>query len=202
MNEFFNKIKEAVFGTPEQQEKARKEVERRRVEKEVERLIERACDLGVKDFIGNFWNSLEHFPSWYKSKELEYKNLSISDVKDLGLEKRNGKEWKKLQITLKGKDYIFVFEEHDPPIELENTIKMGTLELYVDNRKVLALNMSESWDDGNGGWSSFGIDAFIEGRWVQDFKELYKEYTRISEEEYKKLGQEDPEKLKKNFGIE
>lgn len=195
-------LKESFFGTPEQREKSKQEAARQRIEKEAERRIDRALSLGVEEFIGKFWNSLKHYPSWFNDGRNRRSTPLISDAKELGVEKRDNREWRKIQITLYGKDYIFAFEEHNPPLELDDVLKMGTLELYADNKKVLSLCMSLDFDEYSSDWSSFKIEAFIEGQWVNDFKKLYSENQRVSEEMRKELGREDPDQLKKNFGIE
>jgi len=80
----------------------------------------------------------------------------------------------------------------------------GLLELFSDEKKLLAINVSLEVSEYDSEWRPFDIEAFIDGDWINGFRHL-KELIEKSEEleEYERV--EDPKKvqeLKDNFGIE
>lgn len=176
-----------------------KESERASIEKEVERKKERCRKLGVNVFMGKIFNEISHYPAWFKNKNAP---LEITNVKEL--EKIEGfKEWNRIQFTLYGNDYICAYEEHlsyAPDPEPDNE-KYGTFELYIKDKKVLSLSMSYSFDPIYSEWKAFGIEAFVEGEWVNAFKKFYEASEKRRAEFLKNLGHKAPDELKKDFGI-
>jgi len=191
------KIKSKTEEWKQQSKRRNEEFERQMIEQQVERIKERARRLGVEEFMGKFFNDVGHYPAWFKNKNL---SPSISSVKELDGESREGREWRNVQLTLKNKTYICAFEEHEclAPVAPE---KHGTFELYLEGKKVLALKMSFDIDEYYSEWRSFGIEAFVEGDWVKDFREYIERCEKETKERLAALGKKPVDELKDNFGI-
>lgn len=168
---------------------------------EVKRRKERAKQLGVDTFMGKLFNDLVGYPKWFKSNR-EYTPL-ITDARVLDNEKRGEDVWGKWQITLKGINYVFAFRQY--PLTTSRGVygHAGKFEVWKDNKKVLGLVLTLSNDPYHRQeWSTSNLEAFIEGDWVNDFKELYDASVKVHEERYRKLMRKSTDDLKKNFGIE
>lgn len=187
--------------------KPRKGTEARQVQEEVSRRKKIAEDKKVKELISElYFSEIEHFPSWIKTDHnREYVPSIISKATER--KEKNGKNDRDKKITeiiLDGKEYKFAFQENSfsTPDGEYNT--HGLLELFTDDKKVLAINASLEHSDYDSKWSPFGIEAFIDGDWIEDFQKLKK----AKEQDKKKRAlkeAEDPEKtekLKRDFGIE
>ncbi len=193
----FEKIKKPSASKEEPQDV---DTKYQRIKDEIDKRIARAEKLGVRQFMGELFNDLQHYPAWFKN-DRGYTPL-ITDARDLGKEQRDNEEWEKWQITLKGKDYVLAFEKHDPPMPDDDTRYHGTFEIYLENKKILALAMSCSFDEYSSDFTPFSIEAFLEGEWVKDFKELYDASRKAHADGMKRLEQDRLDKTKNNFGIE
>jgi hypothetical protein len=190
-----------IFGA-----KPRKGTEARRVQEEAKRRKQIAEDKKVKELISElYFSNIEHFPSWIKTDHnREYIPSIISEAVEK--KEKTGKDERDKKITeiiLNDKPYKFVFQENSfsTPDNAWNT--HGLLELFANDKKVLAINVSLEHSDYDSNWSPFGIEAFIDGDWIDDFLTLQK--AQKEDEKKRALKEaEDPdktEKLKRNFGI-
>lgn len=179
-----------------------KEDEYQRIEAEVKKRKERARQLGVDKFMGELFNDLKYYPTWFQ-KNRAYTPL-ITDARELEKEIRGSNEWRRWQITLKGNDYIFAFREYSFYTPDGEYGCNGDFEIYKDGKKVLAIDISQHTDQYSDipQWSAFDIDGFIEGEWIGDFKELYEASKKAHEDGLKKLFKKPADKLKEDFGIE
>lgn len=185
----------------------REGTEAHRVQEEIKKRKQIAEDKHVKELIcGLYFGGIEHYPSWIKNDlNREYVPSVIStatESKDKGV--KNEREKKITTIVLNDKEYRFSFSEHsfDTPDGEWNT--HGLLELYFEDKKILAINASLEHSTYDSTWSPFGIEAFIDGDWIADFVAL-KELKEQSERERAIQTAEDPrkvEEMKKNFGID
>jgi len=109
-----------------------------------------------------------------------------------------------VRLTFKGKQYTFRFHEKSIPCP-DRTYLHGLLELFLGENRVLALNAAFNDEDKyNPDWSIFGIEAFVEGDWIGDFREMADkvESERVERERRKREDPQKLEKLKKDFGIQ
>ena len=191
-----------IFGA-----KPRKGTEARRIQEEAKKRKRIAEDKKVKELISElYFSNIEHFPSWIKTDHnREYVPSIISkavEKKEKG--DKDDRDKKVTEINLNGKAYKFVFQENSfsTPDNAWNT--HGLLELFANDKKVLAINVSLEHSDYDSTWSPFGIEAFIDGDWIDDFQALKK--AQKEDEKKRALKEaEDPDKteeLKRNFGIE
>lgn len=169
--------------------------ETERIEAEVAERKQRAQELGVDGLItGLYYNNIRYYPSWIKRGAVCSLVRDAVDLKD-----------KRVKLSLKnGRDYIFSFKEHGFTMPDGEWVNSGTLELFHNNKKVLSLDMSLENNRTDSQWYPLDIEAFVEGDWVKDFKELEKRIETERQEE-RRREQEDPERLKKlkeDFGIE
>ena len=187
--------------------KPRKGTEARQVQEEVSRRKKIAEDKKVKELISElYFSTIEHFPSWIKTDHnREYVPSIISratERKEKG--EKNDRDKKITEIVLDGKEYKFAFQENSfsTPDGEYNT--HGLLELFVGDKRVVAINASLEHSDYDSNWRPFGIEAFIDGDWIEDFQKL--KIAREQDEKKRALKEaEDPEKtkkLKRDFGIE
>lgn len=172
------------------------------IKAKIKKRKDRAKQLGVDKFMGKLFNDLRCYPKWFVSNK-EYTPL-ITDARSLENEKRGDDVWGKWQITLKGNNYIFAFKDY--PLSTSRGVygHNGKFEVWKDDTKVLALDITLGTDPYQlkQEWSAFDIEAFIEGEWIQDFRELYDASVKAHEDGYKKIVRKPIDDLKKNFGIE
>jgi len=172
---------------------------------------ERASDLGVPGMILDFYTkSLQYFPSWIKNpdssegiKKLVPEAICLSD--------ENNFDDRKLQITLKGEKYKIHYKTKGS--FGEGADAYGDLKLYKNEKLVFATSFAEDFNEYGSETTPLEVNAFIEGSWINDFKELKEKYEKYSDENLKKFTREtslldgekeSPEslkKLKKKFGI-
>ena len=142
------------------------------IKEEVAKRKKIAKDKGVDKLISDlYFSSIEYFPSWIKNNKeddgvwLIVTEASRSKEKD---EKKN-RDKKITEIVLNGGKYKFVFEENSFTTPDNDYHIHGLLELFLYEKKVLALNTAFEHSDYDSTWSCFGIEAFIDGDWVNDF---------------------------------
>ena len=161
----------------------------------------------IKELISElYFSEIEHFPSWIKTEHNhEYVPSIITEATERKEKGAKGDRDKKItEINLNDKKYKFAFQENSfsTPDGEYNT--HGLLELFAGDKKVLAINVSLEHSDYDSTWSPFGIEAFIDGDWIDDFHALKKAKSRDDRERALKEA-ENPEKakkLKRDFGIE
>lgn len=187
--------------------KPRKGTEAHKIQEEVKKRKQVAEDKKIKELVSElYFSTIEHFPSWIKADHnREYVPSIISKTTERKEKGAKGDRDKKItEITLNGKEYKFAFQENSfsTPDGEYNT--HGLLELFIGDKKVLAINASLEHSDYDSKWSPFSIEAFIDGNWIDDFHALKK--AKEKDERARALKEaEDPEKaekLKRDFGIE
>lgn len=187
--------------------KPRKGTEAYKIQEEVKKRKGIAEDKKVKELISElYFSEIEHFPSWIKTDHnREYVPVIISKATERKEKGAKGDREKKItEIILNNKEYKFAFQENSfsTPDGEYNT--HGLLELFIADKKVLAINASLEHSDYDSKWSPFGIEAFIDGDWIDDFRALKKAKEQDDKKRALKEA-EDPEKaekLKRDFGIE
>lgn len=167
-----------------------------RVEKEVEKRKQKAKDLGIpKLFEGLYFHKIIHYPSWITHSR-GYVPALVTNAARL--------DDRSIQIILEGKKYIFRFEERRFSTPDGESHRHGLLEVFQNDQRVLALDAAFEYErEYDPDWAVFGVEAFIEGEWLNDFTKLEKQ-IEINKEEREKKQREDPtrlEKLKRDFGI-
>ncbi len=171
-----------------------------RIHDEVEKRKNRAKELGIFElFDGLYYDKIRNYPKWIKRQSYREQVCSlISDAIQLDKETT--------QITLNGKVYLFNFHEK------AGARSHGTMTLSINGKKALAITMSFEGKvhpqtlGFNGEWKSSGIEAFVEGDWISDFKRL-KERIAFEDAERANIEKKEEEveklkKLKNDFGIE
>ncbi len=105
------------------------------------------------------------------------------------------------EITLNGKDYMFVFQESSFSTPDGEYHTHGLLELFSGDRKLLAINASLEYSRFLSEWKPFGIEAFIDGDWIEDFRALKKVKQKDERERALKEAEDSDRtaKLKKDF---
>jgi len=178
--------------------KPREGTEAHRIQEEVRKRKKIAEEKGVKELISKlYFNHLKYFPSWIKQSG-DY----VPKLVDSAQEEKKG-EKETILISFKGKNYRFEFSEHSFSTP-DDYCTHGLLELFSDDKKWLAINVSLENNEYDSEWRPFDIKAFIDGEWVTDFKHL-KEAIQENDKMREQKKAENPKKvqeLKDNFGIE
>jgi len=175
-----------------------------RIKLEAKRRIKKAETLNLKKtFNYLFFNKIKYYPS--KIKE-EKAHKYVPDIITNAIELTKGNQ-QKISLTLKNRNYIFIFEEYFGSMPDGEYYTSGKMMLYFDNKKVLDLDASLEYDQYcliAGEWSFWRINGFIEGEWVNDFKELKiknRQADKKKDDDEQKNRIEEAQRLKKNFGI-
>lgn len=178
--------------------KPREGTEAYRVQEEVKKILKVAENKKVKELIGNlYFNKIKYFPHWIKNNR-EYIPSSISAATE-----RKEKDEKITEITLNDKNYKFTFKESSFSTPDGEHHTHGLLQLFEKDKKVFATNCSLDYDDYGSGWSTFSVEGFIDGDWIENFN-LLKAEIESNDKEKEIRRAEDPEKtekLKSDFGI-
>lgn len=185
--------------------------EKAKVEEEVERLKRAAVQKGVLDIGRLYLKKIRYYAIWYQSSR-EYVCELVTQVRDLG--QTSEESWrgtnttKSMQITLRGKDYILKFTEKPFETPDGESHVSGSVEVYVGEKKVAGIRVFRSYGRFSGGdhdWSVMDVEAFIDGDWLEDFRQL-RDRIKEEDEERKKDNErrsdaEKTEKLKRDFGL-
>lgn len=191
----------SIFGA-----KPRKGTEAHRVQQEVEKKKNLAKEKKINELISElYFDNITYYPSWIKHEDRSYVPAiitSATELKEKG--EKNDRDKKIIKITLNEKKYQFAFKENSFSTPDGEYHTHGLLELFDGDKKVLGLDVSLEHGDYDSTWSPYGIEAFIDGEWIEDFRSLKKQKIKDDKERALKKA-EDPEKteeMKKNFGIE
>lgn len=154
----------------------------------VERLViykkERAKNLGIIKIFERLHDIMFHHS---KNKYFNDADFLITDIIELDDDI--------IQVRLKQHEYTLEFVKDD---------SIGNLNLYSEYGLTRLLSISMHHENGH--WYADDIKAFVDGAWVQDFKDLYERIEikdKINDEKEKE--QRDTGRLnriKDDFGIE
>jgi hypothetical protein len=153
----------------------------------------RATKLGVDDLICNifFESGLRNYPSW--SKDPDWACPSISEVR----ESQRGC----LGFTIKGRRYsIHTEEDHLHPLSDPETTRIN-LELLLGGNLVFKAAIEHQTIEGLASYSPKRVTEFIEGDWVEDFRDLKREMKRVANRNLKRIKRERAQKNAAKFGI-
>lgn len=174
-----------------------KENEAHRVRKEAEKIKEHAMKTGVPQLVSSLYHEkIRYYHSWIKKTPRDYVPEMVTDSKEVQ-DKKSGKKY--ILLTMNGREYKFTHSEGS-----YEDINWADLEMFLDEKKVLHVNESVSYNEWGIDYRANSVDAFIDGDWVKDFKELDKELKK-AEQEREREEFENPDeiaKLKKDFGIQ
>ena len=170
-----------------------------RIYREVEKRKLRAKQLGIPKFMPDLYYYISNYPRWIKdSNNRSLVCPLVTEAVDLS-EKgtvTGSDDVELIKIRLKGKEYLFSLKQ-----EFYEGEKGELLELFHNDKKVLSLQMFSKRRERR-------IIAFIEGEWIEDFRQLK---MNIENEEKEKINKDMASgekgisalnKLKQNFGIE
>lgn len=187
--------------------KPRKDTEAYRVKEEAARRKKLAEEKGVKELATElYFDDIQYYPSWLKN-EKGFAHVSKLVTNATKLESGKKKEERHIDVTellLKDKKYRFEFSNHSFSLPDGDYANHGLLDLFIDGKRVLGVNLSNDYEGFDPKWKPFGIEAFIDGEWINDLMDL-KKAIQMDTKEKALMEAEDPDKikkLKKDFGIE
>jgi hypothetical protein len=178
----------------------------KKILQEVDKKKQRAKDLGLLDLITDIYmNHVKNFPELIRCN----RDYVPSMVKNF-IESKKRWDHTEIVIELNDKKYTFRFNERNITLPDGKNFKCGDLELFFNNEKCFALYLHcdefEYYGYHSYSWSASEINAFKEGEWIKDFKELKKQIDkqidvdskiRSEKEQTDKINQ-----LKANFDID
>lgn len=169
-----------------------------RVEQEVKKRKKIAEEKGVAPLIVHlYFGKLQYYPNWIEQNG----NYVPKLLTEATAEKKGEKEI--MTINLSGKIYRFEFSQHTFSTP-DDYVTHGLLELFSNDKKCLGLNLSLEHGTYDSEWRPFDISAFIDGEWIDDFRNLREEIQQ-NDKLREQQEAEDPKKvqeLKNNFGID
>lgn len=173
-----------------------------RVYKEVKKRKQRAEELGITDLIERlYFYKLMYYPHWLKNDRESICSL-VTDAAELEDETKEG-TITKTTIIINNMEYAFSFKECDFSSP-DGKYAYADLELAANGKRVLALALSSECSEYGFNWKTFDVEAFIEGDWIEEFRQL-KKVMEMEEKERERKQKESPEKikqLKEDFGID
>jgi len=173
-----------------------------RIEEEVSRRKKRAEESGIRECVMElYYGSLRCYDVWiHNSPESVYPGISGFEYVP-----RQG-----VKFTLGTRHYEFHYEEKSQTAFDGEVYRAGMYNVLCDNQRVLKFRVTiscpEEWYDETHR-SAGAIEAFIDGPWVEELKNLgaavkrHEAAARLTQE---RKAREDParlEDLKKRFGI-
>lgn len=187
--------------------KPREGTEAYRVQEEVRKRKKIAEEKQVKELVSDlYFDAIKYYPNRLKDKQnRDYVSSIVTRATTRGEAGNEGGRGKEItEITLNGKDYRFAFQESSFSTPDGEHHTHGLLELFSGDRRLLAINASLEYSRFLSEWKPFGIEAFIDGDWIEDFRALKKAKQKDERDRAVKKA-EDPDrtaKLKKDFGID
>lgn len=160
-----------------------------------------------------YFGYIEHFFRWSCESINDYFKDSYPEVLSLLREIRefeyqvgDDTKFKSICLFLGEKQYRFDFREKSFNIPNEYCTH-GLLELYKEDEKLFALNLSLDWPNNaysEPKWRPFDIVAFIEGNWINDFEALKQAILQDNENKAVRKAEDSTktDELKRNFGID
>ncbi|MDD5654965.1 MAG: hypothetical protein PHR91_04905 [Candidatus Omnitrophica bacterium] len=129
--------------------------------KEIEKRRERALELDVPNLIASLYHDhIKFYPEWMRNQRSRvWIYPSITEASQV--------DEHRIKLVMGGINYIFSFTEKWIGGE-----RLGLLELYRNDIRVLAINMAWEVDKREKEHNIFDIEEFIEGDWVYYFKDL------------------------------
>jgi len=184
---------------------------------EIEKRKKRAKELGIPKIFEYFSAPIQHYPSWI-ANSLDGVPSIVTSAKELeNTEDGWLHSFKKYELTINKRKYTISFlEKAYQTINRKDIFRVGTLQIFQDNEKVLNIVGKldgDVWYRGLWHCNDFiNVTSFIEGDWVDDFKQIYEEYKikvrkdeegrdKFQEQQIKGWQDKGVQDLKKGFGI-
>jgi len=163
----------------------------------------KAKELRLPEFMADlFFDQIVHYPVWMNGNER--KDLVPLEVKFAEEIKDQGSAKKQVKLGISRDVYVFGFESQLVPMPNGSSENRGLLELYFNDRKVLAIELSCEKAQFGIIWNPYDLQAFIEGPWIRVFRDLRQHTVELNRKKDKKSW-DSPQKikdLKNNFNIE
>ncbi len=155
---------------------------------EIDKQRRRATELGVDDLICKvvFEEGLRYYASWSR-------NPLISEVR--------GTQRPSLGFTLKGRRYSIRTEENQSNPPSDPKITRIYLELFQDGNLVFAERIEQQKIGHLDVYSPQRVTAFVEGEWIEDFRDLAREMKRVARANLRRIKREPAQQGAANFGL-
>ena len=181
---------------------------------EIENRKQRAKELGISEFVWDLFEAVRYFPSYSRDIPPGYQKFVPSVVTALE-EPAEGS----VKFLYDGMRYSFLWStKRKSEFRLRATSETlredGSLVLHVNDQPVFELTLHGEQtfyedDVGPKTWEKRGIEAFVEGTWVEALRELNKRIIQHRRDIHSKLRPRNVVKkpakladLKKRFGID
>lgn len=178
------------------------ETEEERVYRLVEEKKTKARELKLPEILIDLYlTHIVNYPEWINRDDR--RGWVPSEVKFVE-EIINDSSRKQIKTGIFQNTYVFKFESRTITLPNGSPETNGTLELWLKDKKVLALDMICEHNKFGSIWTPYGLRTFIDGAWINDFQELRKHTIELSKKREEKKWN-TPQKikdLKDNFNIE
>ena len=181
------KHKKVVYSNIEEEEVA--------LFKQVELKKQKAQEMKLPELLSALYhNQIKHYPNWINDESARDK---VCPLVTEAVSLDSGK----IKISLKGKEYVLLFKKNKTFASHGKFHCEATMQLFARDKKVLTFNVATSDQHLLAQWTPSDVESFIEGEWIDDFKQLQEhiesdERTKDIIYKRKKL-----EELKSDFGL-
>ena len=164
------------------------------IEDIIARKIEKAKQLKLDEIIVDLYDEIQHYPSWINRPN------SQDSVKEIVSEaKYLDEDSDQMEIVFRDKKYVFKNKEKIS--EMDSSSCYGDVEVYSEGKKVFAVTKHAEYNPYACTWKPLSIEAFIEGDWIDDIREMYSLVKKQNESKKAKQYQAELERKKKDFGL-
>jgi hypothetical protein len=181
------------------------EAERIRFEAEQKRKF--AIESGLHNLVSEIYHGyVINYPTWLKNPGDHIVPPIVTKASEIKLRDKKARGTK---IKLNGKDFSFVYKDVEYAYYREGKEYglYGVLEVSLGNQKVIEVSEMAEYGQLSVQYYPIGVNAFIEGVWMDDLRQL-KEAIDATESERQKVLElkrlENPQeisRLKRDFGI-
>jgi|GEM_PF-2918558 len=164
--------------------------------RKVEMKKQMAKEMKIPEMFEKLYHTqIRYYPAWIKDNRFrEHVCSLVTDAEDLG----DGR----IKIRLKENDYVFAFKKENIFNQEGKLYLRAKMELFLNDKKILGLHMVNTGQMLATKWRSSDIEAFIEGDWINDFKQLHQQIEVEATKRVKEDKKEKLDKIRKDFGLD
>jgi hypothetical protein len=179
--------------------------EEQRIVEEVKRRKQQAWESGVVEGAFDLYRAnLRYYDAWATNcpQAIHPQICVTSKTESTGTRESS----ERIEATILGKTYVFVFQESTVSMEFGGISTSGHLDMEYKGQLVMRIDC-RCEDDRYAGpsWSPMDVSVFLEGPWIADITSVSTEIKNSKEqlnEQYRRESkQHELDNLKKNFGL-
>jgi hypothetical protein len=194
----------SIVRAPNSSSTAAPESDEQRIRAEVNRRKQRAREVGIITSTWELNHDLPFYDAWAVNCP-QYVHPAIRVTAKT--ETRNSNERvKRIEATIRGMGYAFVFREREYTMPDGELYKSGYLDVEFQGHRVMTVDCDCEDNEYAGEiWHPGDVSAFIEGPWVPELNSIFADVAKVREEQNRMRQEaakkEELKKLKKDFGL-